>query len=93
MILLNSRNKKLLEQIYQEPLRADVLWADVERLFVALGGSIFEGKGSRVRVVLPLSEDEGFRRASFHRPHPRKETGKGQLRSVRRFLFNAGYRA
>ena len=28
--------------------------------------------------------------AVFHRPHPRKETDKGALKSVRRFLMNAG---
>ena len=29
-------------------------------------------------------------RAVFHRPHPRKETDKGALKSVRRFLAEAG---
>ena len=29
-------------------------------------------------------------RAVFHRPHPRKETDKGAIRSVRRFLTEAG---
>jgi len=29
-------------------------------------------------------------RAVFHRPHPRKETDKGALRSMRRFLLEAG---
>jgi len=28
--------------------------------------------------------------AVFHRPHPQKETDKGALKSVRRFLINAG---
>jgi len=28
--------------------------------------------------------------AVFHRPHPQKETDKGALKSVRRFLENAG---
>jgi hypothetical protein len=28
-------------------------------------------------------------RAVFHRPHPRKETDKGALKSVRRFLTEA----
>jgi hypothetical protein len=28
--------------------------------------------------------------AVFHRPHPRKETDKGALKSVRRFLSEAG---
>lgn len=29
-------------------------------------------------------------RATFHRPHPKKETDRGVLVSVRRFLENAG---
>ena len=43
-----------------------------------------EGRGSRVRVSLSDV------RAVFHRPHPRKETDKGAVRSVRRFLIAAG---
>jgi hypothetical protein len=29
-------------------------------------------------------------RAVFHRPHPQKETDKGAMMSMRRFLENAG---
>ena len=57
---------------------------DVETLFIALGAEITEGSGSRVRVAL---KDV---RAVFHRPHPRKETNKGAVKSVRRFLEAAG---
>jgi hypothetical protein len=54
------------------------------KLFVALGGEISEGSGSRVRVYL-----NGVR-AVFHRPHPQKETDKGAVKSVRNFLESAG---
>jgi len=53
-------------------------------LFIALGAEISEGNGSRVRVAL---KDV---RAVFHRPHPRKETYKGAVKSVCRFLEVAG---
>ena len=43
-----------------------------------------EGRGSRLRVYL-----NGVR-AVFHRPHPRKESGKGAVKSLRRFLLEAG---
>lgn len=43
-----------------------------------------EGRGSRLRIILNKEE------AVFHRPHLRKETDKGALVSVRRFLENAG---
>jgi hypothetical protein len=49
-----------------------------------IAGYIEEGKGSRVRMEL-----NGVR-AVFHRPHSAKETGKGALKSVRRFLSTAG---
>ena len=59
-------------------------WTDVEKLFGALGAEVSEGRGSRVRVYL------GGVRAVFHRPRPQKEADKGALRSVRRFLVEAG---
>lgn len=65
-------------------MRADVSWSAIEKLLVALGAEISEGNGSRVRVYLNGT------RAVFHRPHPQKETDKGALISVRRFLIQAG---
>ena len=50
----------------------------------ALGAEISEGRGSRVRVAL-----KGVR-AVFHRPHPRRETDKGSVKSMRRLLIAAG---
>lgn len=50
----------------------------------ALGAEISEGNGSRVRIAL-----NGVR-AVFHRPHPQKETDKGAVVSMRRFLLEAG---
>jgi len=75
---------KTLESIFKRPVQANIVWADIESLFLALGASISEGAGSRVRVKL---KDE---RAVFHRPHPEKITDKGAVNSVRRFLENAG---
>lgn len=81
---LNSKQRKTLSAVFEDPVRSNVPWADVEGLFEALGGQVTEGKGSRVRVYL-----SGVK-ASFHRPHPEKETDKGALKSVREFLENAG---
>ena len=61
-------------------------WRDIEALFIAAGGEVSEGQGSRVRVAL-----NGVR-AVFHRPHPQKETDKGAVKSVRRFLIEAEIR-
>ncbi len=81
---MDRKHRKTLEAIFEKPERANIAWRDVEALFTALGAEVTEGSGSRVRVAL---KDV---RAVFHRPHPRKETNKGAVKSVRRFLEAAG---
>ena len=73
-----------MELVFKNPIQANILWADIEGLLVALGSELSEGSGSRLRVKL-----NGVR-AVFHRPHPQKTTDKGAVNSVRRFLQNAG---
>lgn len=80
---MNSKQKRIWKAIFENPVRADVKWTDIESLFVALGAKITEGNGSRVRVFL------NDRVASFHRPHPENETNKGCLKRVRDLLSNA----
>ena len=81
---LNGRQQRTLESIFQNPVRANIRWVDIESLLLALGAELGEGRGSRVRIHL-----KGVR-AVFHRPHPERETDKGAVRSMRRFLDNAG---
>jgi len=81
---MTGKHRQALERIFETPERADIAWRDIEALFIALGGELSEGRGSRVRVAL-----RGVR-AVFHRPHPRKEAGKATVKSVRRFLAEAG---
>ena len=83
---MRSKHRKTLDLIFEDPVRQDIHWSDVESLFVAQGAEITEGSGSRIRVFL-----NGVR-AVFHRPHPQKETDRGTVRSVRRFLIEAGVR-
>lgn len=81
---LNKQNTRILCAVFTVPPSPNVRWSDIETLLRALGAEITEGAGSRVRVKL-----NGLR-AVFHRPHPRPETDKGALVSVRRFLKEAG---
>ncbi len=83
-IKLKSKHRKTLQAIFDNPVRANIAWKDVENLLVACGAEISEGRGSRVRIVL------NDVKAIFHRPHPRKETNKGAVVSMRRFLTEAG---
>ena len=80
---MNSKHKKTYKEIYTDPVKADIVWSDIEALFSALGAKISEGNGSRMRVEL------NGERAVFHRPHPESNTDKGAVKSVRRFLENA----
>jgi hypothetical protein len=80
---LSRKYQPTLEAVFAAPVRAGISWRDIEALLVACGAEISEGEGSRVRVAL-----NGVR-AVFHRPHPRKETDTGAVRSVRRFLTEA----
>ncbi len=81
---LSSKHRKTLAAVFEDPVRANVPWMDIEKLLRALGADLSVGRGSRVRIYL-----NGVR-AVFHRPHPRKETDRGALRSMRRFLLEAG---
>lgn len=73
-----------MSSIFTNPIPANILWRDIEKLFVALGADISQGQGSRVRVKL------NDVKAVFHEPHPEKETDKGAVKSVREFLIGAG---
>ena len=81
---MNKKQRQTLIRIFEKPERSDIPWSNVESLFTALGADISEGRGSRVRVAL------NDVRAVFHRPHPDRVTNKGAVKSVRRFLQEAG---
>jgi hypothetical protein len=81
---MTRKHKKTLDGIFEDPVRSNVIWSDIEKLIKHCGGELDEGSGSRVRIYL-----NGVR-AVFHRPHPKKETDKGALKSMRRFLISAG---
>jgi len=80
---MNPRHRRTLRWIFDTPVRSNIPWQDVEKMLIALGAEVSEGRGSRVRVCL---RDVN---AVFHRPHPRKETDKGAVVSVRWFLMTA----
>lgn len=80
---MNKKNQRTLSLIQERPERSDIPWRDIERVIVALGGEVTEGRGSRVRIHL-----NGVR-AVFHRPHPERVTDKGAVSSMRKFLTEA----
>jgi hypothetical protein len=82
--MLKKKHQTILDAIFATPVRSGIVWKDIEALLEALGAEISEGNGSRTRIAL-----NGCK-AVFHRPHPRKETDKGAVVSMRRFLTQAG---
>ena len=83
---MRRKHRNTLDRIFEDPVRPDILWSDIESLFKAIGSELSEGRGSRVRIYL-----HGVR-AVFHRPHPQKEIDRGTVRSIRRFLIETGVR-
>jgi HicA toxin of bacterial toxin-antitoxin, len=81
---MNNKQLKTLNAIFTDPIPVNIAWRDIVTLLEALGATITQGKGSRVRVLL------NGQRAVFHEPHPERVTDKGAVKSVREFLVNAG---
>lgn len=81
---MNKKHQKTLKAIFANPVSAAIIWADIERLFLAVGAKRFMGHGSRVRFIY---EDK---KATFHRPHPGKEAKEYQVKDARVFLENIG---
>jgi hypothetical protein len=77
-----DKHQRTLEAIFEK--QANIPWSEIESMLQRLGAEISEGRGSRVRIAL-----NGVR-AVFHRPHPRKETDRGAVAAMRRFLAEAG---
>ena len=81
---MNDKQLKIYKEIYSDPIKSDINWTDLESLFKVLGAKMSEGNGSRIRVEL------NGERAVFHRAHPKPLTDNGAVKSVRKFLENAG---
>lgn len=81
---MKNKHKETLASIFEDPVKANIPWADIEVMLQAYGAEMSEGRGSRVRIAL-----NGVR-AVFHRPHPQEETDRGAVKSMRRFLTEAG---
>ncbi|OAI54829.1 hypothetical protein AYO44_03135 [Planctomycetaceae bacterium SCGC AG-212-F19] len=79
-----AKHQRTLEQIFEDPVRSNIKWADIEAMLEHYGAEITAGDGSRRRIAL-----NGVR-AVFHRPHPQPNTAKGAVRSMRDFLEQAG---
>lgn len=78
---MNKKQRATLRAIFDKPTRANIRFADIERLLISLGGKLYEGKGSATRIAFPngLKYDQ-------HRPHPQKEAKRYQVEDARILL-------
>lgn len=81
---VSAKHRKTLAAIFARPTSASIVFADIEALIKALGGSLSEREGSRVRIEL---NGEQWR---CHRPHPGKEAKRYQVEEARELLERAG---
>lgn len=81
---MNNKHRKTLQALYTTPPPAGLLWADIEALFLAVGATIREGSGSRVKF------DFQGRVVAFHRPHNPKTARVYQIALAREFFEKIG---
>jgi hypothetical protein len=81
---MNSRQRRTLNAVFARPTSPSIVFADIEALLVALGASVVEREGSRVRITL------GIEQWRCHRPHPGKEAKRYQVEELRELLERSG---
>lgn len=81
---MNARHRRTLAAIFAKATRASIVFADIEALVKALGGTVMEREGSRVRIELA-----GLR-WRCHRPHSGKEAKRYQVEEAWELLEHAG---
>ena len=81
---MNARHRRTLAAVFARPTSAAIPFSDIEALIRALGGTVVEREGSRVKIELM---GEQWR---CHRPHPGKEAKRYQIEEARELLARAG---
>ncbi len=81
---MNSKQQKILEAIFSNPVNGNIEWRKIEYLFLELGAKKDEGNGSAVTFIL------NDKRADFHRPHPNTEALRYRIKAAREFFEKAG---
>jgi hypothetical protein len=81
---VNAKHRRTLQAIFARPTSPSIVFADIESLIVALGGSVTEREGSRVKITLQREQWH------CHRPHPAKEAKRYQVEEARELLERIG---
>ena len=73
-----------MEALFSRPTKTNIKWVDIESLMMAVGATVKEGEGSRIRI------NKGLHVLTAHRPHPGKEARPYQVVDARIFLETLG---
>ena len=76
--------KETLEDIFAEPVAADIAWKEIEALFLALGATVRPWSDSRLWVEFPTVC------AIIHRPGMKAKASRAQIWDIRRLLTQLG---
>ena len=79
-----KKHEKTRAAIFEKPTKATIKWAAIEALFVFLGGTIEERKGSRVAIIW------NGETTIYHRPHPKPDAKMYAVEMVRALLSKHG---
>ena len=83
-VRLNKKHQRTLTAVFSKEVPATLQWRRIEALFMALGAIKDEKRGSSVTFEL------NGKTVTLHRPHPRKEVNRYQIRRVRNFFEEVG---
>ena len=83
---LSKKHQRTLVAIFSKEVPATLPSRRIESLFMALGATKEEGRGSS--VTFKLKEEN----TTFHRPHPQKEAKRYHIRDARDFFKKVGIR-
>lgn len=81
---MNNKHVRTMAAIFADPVRASIVWADVEAMLIAIGCTVIEGNGSPVRF------SKAGIIAAFHHPNPTKEAKRHHVRDACEFLRKIG---
>ena len=81
---MNTKQRKILERIFVSPTPVEMDWDDIKSLLIALGATLNEGSGSRLRITL------NGEYLHVHIPHPKRVSTRTMIRGIRDFLEQAG---
>lgn len=82
---MNTKHRKTLAAIFENPTNGNMEWKMIEALFTALGCRVIEGSGGSGVTF----EKDGVR-AYFHLPHLDKAALKYRVKDARDFLTRIG---